>query len=184
MEWQRHQKATPSERTFASSGRRVSAHPLEGLEPQAASTGVYATSPSSTRGGADRTRSFFRSNAPTCASVSCAAGALSADVSRAAGSQCSRFHIWTGDHQTVRRPSRLCHLARPGDSLNRALATPRYPLASDKHASPSGASCPLFLAVPQFLPSSALFARHPSVSATSHGLHVWFCTTFAHQIRT
>src|ERR1700693_4526716 len=27
MEWQRHQKATPSERTFASSGRRVSAHP-------------------------------------------------------------------------------------------------------------------------------------------------------------
>src|SRR5947209_6346219 len=123
MEWQHHQKATPSEGTFASSGRRVSAHPLEGLEPQAASTGVSAPSPSSTRGGADRTRSFFRSNAPTSASVSCAAGALSADVSRAADSQCSRFHIWAGDHQTVRRLSRLCHLARPGDSLNRALAT-------------------------------------------------------------
>jgi acyl-CoA synthetase (AMP-forming)/AMP-acid ligase II len=56
-------------------------------------------------------------------------------------------------------------------------------LFSDKLASPSGASWPLFLAVSQFFPSSALFALHSAVSAISHGQGVQFCTTFAHHIR-
>src|SRR2546429_8275760 len=62
-----------------------------------------------------------RSNAPTCASVSGAAGALSADLSRTIDSQCSRFHNWAGDYQIVRRPSRLCCLARFSNSLTFAL---------------------------------------------------------------
>jgi len=41
----------------------------------------------------------------------------------------------------------------------------------------------LRLAVPQFLPSSALFALHPSVSVLSHKLNIRFCVTFAHHIR-
>src|SRR2546426_11878641 len=50
-------------------------------------------------------------------------------------------------------------------------------------ASPSGASWPLFLTIPQFFPSSNLFALQPPVSVISHGRSVQFCTTFAPQIR-
>jgi hypothetical protein len=42
MAGQRHREASPSECAFASIGRRVSPHPLEGLEPQAASASVYS----------------------------------------------------------------------------------------------------------------------------------------------
>src|SRR2546428_9909436 len=128
MEWQRPRQAAPGECALASIGRRVSAHPLEGLEPEAASTSVYATPSSPTRGGASRTEPSCRSNAPTCASVSGAAGALSADVSRTVGSQCSRFHSWAGDCQMVWRPSRLCCLARFSNSLTFALESQqRFP---------------------------------------------------------
>lgn len=40
----------------------------------------------------------------------------------------------------------------------------------------------VFLSVPQFFPSPALFALHPAVFAISHGEETSFCTTFAHQI--
>jgi hypothetical protein len=40
--------------------------------------------------------------------------------SRTAGSQCAPLNGWSGDDQTVRRPRRLCHLARLGDGLNLA----------------------------------------------------------------
>jgi hypothetical protein len=35
----------------------------------------------------------------------------------AAGSQCASPNSGPGDHPTVRRPPRLCHLARFGDGL-------------------------------------------------------------------
>jgi len=42
----------------------------------------------------------------------------SALVGTAADSQCTPQNCWSGDDQTVRRPRRLCHLARLGDDLN------------------------------------------------------------------
>ncbi len=62
----------------------------------------------------------------------------------------------------------------------------RQPLASlfsDRLASSSGSSWLFFLAVPQFLPFSVLFALHPAVSAFSHRINIPFCTIFTHQIR-
>lgn len=179
MARQRHSEAASGERAVASIGRRVSPHPLEGLEPQAASAGVYATSSSPTRGGADRTGSFYRSNAPTCTAVPCAAGALSADVSRAAGSQCSRFHSWAGDHQTVRRPRSVCRFTRPGTSVTqRVIANVGSPV-SDWHASPRESTWLLFLKRPHFLSPFALFTLHSSVFAISHEGNASICSVFA-----
>ena len=167
MARERHCEAAPSERAHAPIGRRVSTHPLEGLEPQAASAGMYATSSSPTRGGAHRTGSFCRSNAPICASVPCATGTLSADVSRAAGSQCSRFHSWAGDHQAVWRPRSVCRFARPGTSVTqRVIASIASPV-SDWHTSPSESTWLLFLKHPHFLSPFALFTLHSCVFASA-----------------
>ena len=117
MEWQRHREAASSECALASIGHRVSPHPLEGLEPEAASAGMYATPSSSTRGGAGRTGSCCRSNAPTRAPVPCTARALSSRLSRAARAPRASSSSEPGDDPTVRRRRRLCHLARFGDGL-------------------------------------------------------------------
>src|SRR5260221_1801294 len=131
------------------------------------------------RGGADRTGSLCHSNAPTCASVPCAAGALSADVSRAAGSQCSRFHSWAGDHQTMRRPRSVCRFARPGTSVTqRVIANVGSPV-SDWHASPRESTWLLFLKRPHFLSPFALFTLHSSVFAISHEGNASICSVFA-----
>jgi hypothetical protein len=71
--------------------------------------------------------------------------------SRTAGSQCAPQGCWSGDDQTVRCPRRLCHLTRFGDGLT-PFRQPLGSLFSDKHACPSGAFWPFFLAVPQFCP--------------------------------
>jgi hypothetical protein len=117
MEWQRHREAASSECALASIGRRVPPHPLEGLEPEAASAGVYATPSSSTRGGAGRTGSCCRSDAPTRAPVPCTARALSSRLSRAARAPRASSSSEPGDDPTVRRRRRLCHLAREGSGL-------------------------------------------------------------------
>lgn len=120
-------------------------HCSSGLSPSSGVTGVAGSiggrvcnSLSPTCGGADRTASFCRSNAPTCASVSCAAGSLSADVYKNDWRTILGFPQLAGDHQTVRRPSRLCHLARPGDGLNRAFGAPWCSLSSDSQTPPGG----------------------------------------------
>lgn len=117
MECQRHREAASSECALASIGHRVSPHPLEGLEPEAASAGMYATPSSSTRGGAGRTGSCCRSNAPTRAPVPCTARALSSRLSRAARAPRASSSSEPGDDPTVRRRRRLCHLAREGSGL-------------------------------------------------------------------
>ncbi len=90
----------------------------------------------------------------------------------------------SGDDSTVRRPRKLCHLARPGDdSLNRTLGTPRCFLASDRLASPSESLWPLFLALSPFHFFSALFVSHTAASVPSDDLNMQICTTFAHLSR-
>jgi hypothetical protein len=78
----------------------------------------------------------------------------------------TRPNGWSDHSQAVRYPRRRCHLARTGYGLTRPRQSLGF-LSSDRFASPSGASWPLFLAAPRFLSSSALFAFHPSVSAIS-----------------
>jgi hypothetical protein len=140
---------------------------------------MYATSSSPARRGADRTGSFCRSNAPICASVPCATGALSADVSRAAGSQCSRFHSWAGDHQTVRRPRSVCRFARPGTSVTQRVMARIASLVSDWHTSPSESTWLLFLKHPHFLSPFALFTLHSFVFASSLEANTSICSVFA-----
>ena len=56
-------------------------------------------------------------------------------MGRAARSERARPHRGPGDDQTVRHPSRLCHLARVGDSVTRPRQ-PLHTLFSDQLASP------------------------------------------------
>ncbi len=133
-------------------------------------------------GGAERAGSLYRLNCHTFAAVPCPAGALSPPLARTAGSQCASPNGWSDHSQAVRYPRRLCHLARTDHSLT----CPRWPLgslSSDRFASPSGASWPLFFAAPRFLSSSALFAFHPSVSAISREWGAPFCMAFTYQLR-
>jgi hypothetical protein len=141
---------------------------------------VQATAAFPTCGGAGRAGSLCwpGSRAP----VSCTARAFSSRLSRAVRSQRASPNSEPGDDQTLRCPRRLCHLSGFGDGLTPS----RQPLDSffsDMLASPSGISWLFFLAVPQFLPSSALFALHPSVSAFSYRSNVPFCAIFTHPIR-
>jgi len=73
-------------------------------------------------------------------------------------------------------------------SLGLATASPCFasrwiPSSRTSMLLPVEPAFPFFLAVPPFLPSSALFALHPAVSATSHQLGSLFSTAFAHPTR-
>ncbi len=133
-------------------------------------------------GGAGRTGSLCWPEACTCAPVSCTTCAFSSRLSRAVRSQRASLNRRSGDDQTLRGPRKLCHFSGFGDGVTPS----RQPLASlfsDRLASSSGSSWLFFLAVPQFLPFSVLFALHPAVSAFSHRINIPFCTIFTHQIR-
>ena len=102
-------------------------------------------------------------------------------VGRAARSQCACSNGWPGHDQAVRHPRNLCRLARFSHDLTEpGLAWRSF--FSDTFAAPRGALWPFSLAFPRSSSSSALFALHPSGSATSHDHGFLFCTPFAHLI--
>ncbi len=88
----------------------------------------------------------------------------------AAGSQRSSFNCWTRHHQTVRRPSRLCHLARVGDGLTPPLPTTRSLLLGPLCRS----EWPLLACFPGFSSSSPFLAPHPADSPISGAVNVPF----------
>ncbi len=88
-----------------------------GLEPQKAPTRLYAAPATPTHRGepaAPRRSLAMHSGSDP---FSPAASTLSPLVGRAARSQCASPNSGPADDQTVRRPGRLCHLARFGDGL-------------------------------------------------------------------
>jgi hypothetical protein len=91
----------------------------------------------------------------------------------------ARPHHGPGDDQTVRHPSRLCHLARVGDSVTRPRQ-PLHTLFSDQPASPEEPHTffsQMVLTSSSLLP--VLLSLPPSL-AGSAGLPVWFCLAFAY----
>src|SRR5690348_15174445 len=105
--------------------------------------------------------------------------ALASLVGRAARSERARPHRGPGDDQTFRHPSRLCHLARVGDSVTRPRQ-PLHTLFSDQLASPEEPHTffsQMVLTSSSLLP--ALLSLPPSL-AGSAGLPVWFCLAFAY----
>src|SRR5260370_32423470 len=77
----------------------------------------------------------------------------------------------------IARPRNLRHFPRSADGVRR-LWLPQDALFSDRPTSPSGTSCPFFLASPLFLSSAALFAPSSAVSARSQEHHVQLCIHF------
>ena len=100
------------------------------------------------------------------ASFSCTAGALSPQLSRTAGAQCTSSDGESDYSQAVRYPRSCCHLAR----TNHGLARPRQSsgsLATDTLAAPNGDACASF---PGRTSTSLLFCSFrlsPPVSAIS-----------------
>jgi hypothetical protein len=117
MEWQRYREASPGEcaAAFAPGGSRTGT--LARLEPESAPACLSAARATPAHRGepAASCRRFARqsSSDPFPRTTS----ALPSLMARAASSQCSRFHVWASDHQTVRCPRKLCNLARFGDGL-------------------------------------------------------------------
>jgi hypothetical protein len=115
-----------------------------------------------------RVSHLCQSGRQACAPFPGRACPLSALMGRTAGSQCVPSNGRTGDDQTVRCPSRLCHLARPGDGLNRGHASmfsllghacfsEWSPTASFPHFSPL---LPFSFSLPLFLPSLTSSTPH------------------------
>src|SRR5712692_1378322 len=182
MAGQRHRQAAPGTCALASPRRRFCSSPLAGLESETSSTSVHASASTATRGSAGGAGSLCLPSSRACAPLPGTARTGSARLSRAARPHRAHPNRESGDDQAVRWDIRLCHLAREGSGLT-LFCQPLDSLFSDKHASPSGASWPFFLAVPPFLPSSALFALHPAGSATSHQLGSLFSTACVYPTR-
>src|SRR6266568_2502795 len=169
MEWQCDGKAAPGQRALASAPSGCCPAALARLEPESPPARLPAARAPPTHGDEPvaSCRRFVRQSGSN--PLPRTTRALSSLMARAAGSQCSRFNIWASDDQTVWCPRRLCHRARFGDGLtsSRQLVGSLF---AEKLASPRRASWPFFLAVPQFLLSSAFFPLCSPVSAISCGL--------------
>src|SRR2546426_1682235 len=128
MAWQSRHQASSGECAAASTRRRFCAPVLEGLESSAPSTCMHVFASSATRGGPGGARDLCQSSRQAFTFFPGRACTLSALVGRTAGSQCPLPNSWPGDDQTVRRPRRLCYLARLGDGLTFASVASVSPL--------------------------------------------------------
>src|SRR5579884_2392742 len=119
MERERYAEAAPGQRTLASAPGGCCPAALARLEPENPSACLYpARAPPASGNESVTTRRFAtRSVRHPVARTTCAVSSL---VARATGSQCSRIHRWASDDPGVRRPGRLCRLARVGDGLTRS----------------------------------------------------------------
>lgn len=162
MAGQRSRHTAPGERPASSIGRRFRTRALAGSESQAPSTAMHTPAPFPTRRGAGRARALCSPCSRTCSLVPCAAGTCSPRLSRATRAEHTHPTHEPGDHPTVWRPRTCCHLARFRHGFPLSCVS-LDSLFSDTHASLSGASSPLFLAVSCFFLFSASFALHSAV---------------------
>ena len=163
---QAHRETTPGQCAAASAPRWFRTAALARLEPQSAPARLYAARTTPTHRGEPVAPSRSFATHSRRDSFPRAASALSPLVARAARSQCACSNGWPGDDQAVRHPRRLCRLARFGDGLTwhgLAVGAPSSRTRLLLRVEPYGLFPWLFL---DFSSSSALFALHPSGSAT------------------